>query len=371
MKIKRTLGLILALILCVSALSSCTGDSSAVVISYADTSSADITANMLNYWFSTGKGNFMSSYSDVKDTDEFWQSEYKDGISYEEYLNTLLLEDVKTTAVCLMLYNEYRLSLPDSTRDAIDGELEDLLSEYAGGNKNTLNSALSRYGANMTIYKNILLAEAKRDLVFSYLFGEGGELECDDAAKSKYCEENYYHFQIIYVNNKFEYVTDKDGKVTTNPDGTYATHALSGSALTEKNDKIAAVRNGLAAGEDFDSLYDKYSEEKAYKNGYYFTAGDTYASPVFYYLIADVAELEVGETHVSEYDSGTYIIKRLETETDAWENTENKDFFANFDTIVANAAFRNNTSTYFDKLTVNETLLENYSISKVNSNTRF
>lgn len=371
MKIKKLMIILLAALMCAGCLTSCTGDSSAVAISYADTSSADITANMLNYWISTGKGNFMSSYNDVKDTDDFWQSEYRDGVSYEEHFNALLLEDVKTTAVCLMLYNDMRLSLSDAVRGAIELEINDLLTEYADGNKNTLNSALSRYGANIEIYRNILTAEAKRELVFETLFGEGGEYEADDGDREEYYQNNYYHFQIIYVNNKYEYVTDSDGKPTTNPDGTYATRALSGDALEKKNATIETVKNALADGSSFEELYEAYSEEKQYKNGYYFTADDTYATPVFYYLIADVAKLQTGETSVCEYDSGTYIIKRLENDEGAWKNTENADFFTNFATLVSNAAFRTHIATHFDKLIIDESLVEKYSIANVNANTRF
>ncbi len=367
----RFLKIAVAALLALCLLASCTGDSSEVVISAADTSSANITANMYHYWACTSKANFMYSYTDIEDTEKFWQSEYENGKTYAQYLDALVLDDIKTTAVCLSLYNEYRLSLSDSVTASIDKELDDYLSEYAAGNKNTLNSALSSYGANIEILRAVKIAEAKRNLVYEYLFGEGGEKALDDKALEEYYQNNYYRFQIIYINNKYEYVLDKDGNYTTNTDGTYVTRALSGEALDKKTAAINSVRDGIEAGEDFDTLYEKYSEQKSYANGYYFTAGGSYANAVFYKLIADIAGIKEGETVVSEYDSGTYIMKRLELDEGAWEQSVNKDFFDTFEALAANAAFRTYTAELFDDLTVNNILISNYSVAKVKANNRF
>lgn len=367
----KILKIIAASLVCVALLASCTGDSSNVVISYNGTQSANISANMYNYWASTSKANFIYSYTDINDTAEFWQSEYEEGKTYAQYLDSLVLEDIKTTAVCLSLYNEMRLSLTDSQREAIDKSIEGYLSEYAGGNKNTLNRALSAYGANMTILKEVKEAEAKRTLVYDYLFSDGGEKALTAEDYEKYYQDNYYHFQIIYINNKYEYVLDSDGNYTTNADGTYVTRALSGDALNEKNQAIKNVSDGIAAGEDFESLFNTYSEQKTYTNGYYFTASDSYANAVFYKLIGDIAEIEIGETITSEYDSGTYIMKRLPLDENAWSQSENKDFFNSFKTLASNAAFRVFCAERFDDLSVDTELISKYSVSKVLSNDLF
>ena len=371
----KKLSVITALLLCITLLVSCSGDSSAVVISASDTSSANITANMYNFWASTSKANFMNMYSDVEDTETFWQSEYSEGLTYADYLDAQTLEDVKTTAVCMMLYNEYRLALPDSAKQMIEDEINDYITEYAGGNKSTLNSALSKYGANIDILRAIKTANAKRTLVFSYLYGEKGLNALTDSDFEQYYLNNYYRCQIIYINNKFEYVLDENGNHTTNTDGTPVTRALSEEKLAEKNAKIKAVNDGIAAGRDFDELYKEYAEGKdsigVYTNGFYLTMGENYGEPVFYKLIADINEIEVGNTTCVEYDKGTYIIKRLELDAGAWQQTVNADFFASFETLATNDAFRQFTREYFDKLTIEHTIISNYSIAKVNANSRF
>ena len=367
----KKITIIIALILCIGMLVGCTGDSSEVVISASDTSSAHITANMYNFWASTSKANFMYTYSDIEDTDEFWQSEYAEGETYADYLDSLVLEDIKTTAVCLMLYNEYRLSLSDSVKESVEAEIDELLTEYADGSVSTLNSALSRYGANIDILRSIKLANEKRAMVSDYLFGEGGEMELTDEDYENYYKENYYRCQIIYINNKYEYVLDEDGYYATNSDGTYVTRALSEDTLAEKNAAIEKVKEGLDAGEDFDALYCQYSEEQSYENGYYFSANDSYSDTVFYKLIGDLSEIEVGETAVCQYDYGTYIIKRLDLDDGAWKDSANEDFFGSIETVATNVAFRNFVSQYFSKLTVNDTVISKYSVSEVNANSRF
>ena len=367
----KTVKILTAILLCLALLCSCTGDSSRVVISGADTSSADITANMYNLWASTSKANFMYTYSDIEDTEQFWQSEYSDGKTYADYLDALVLEDVKITAVCLMLYNEYRLSLSDSVKQAIEAEINDYITEYAEGNRNTLNNALSLYGANIEILRSVKLANEKRTLVYSHLFGEGGEMALTDADLEAYYKVNFNHFQIIYINNKFEYVQDKDGNYTTNTDGTYVTRALTGEALEKKNALIKAVNDGIAEGKDFQSLYEEYSEVKSYDNGYYFSANGSYTDAVFYTLIGDMASVPVGECTTVEYDSGTYIIKRLPLEDGAWTDSRNKDFFESFEAQATNAAFRQFISGYFEKLTVDKTIISDYSVAKVIANNRF
>ncbi|MBQ7836391.1 MAG: hypothetical protein IJ389_03970 [Clostridia bacterium] len=362
-------------LLVISLLTSCSGDSSAVVISATDTSSANITANMYNFWASTSKANFMNTYADVTDSHEFWNSEYAEGLTYAGYLDNLVLEDIKTTAVCMMLYNEYRLSLPDSAKQLVEDEINDYITEYAGGNKSTLNSALSKYGANIDILRSVKMANAKRSLVFSHLFGEGGEKALTDSDYEQYYQNNYYRCQIIYINNKFEYVLDEDGNYTTNTDGTYVTRAITGEALDKKNAAIKAVNDGIAQGKSFEELYEEYSEEKdsigTYTNGFYLTMGESYGKPIFYKLIGDIAETDINGTACVEYDEGTYIIKRLELDEEAWKQTVNGDFFASFETLATNEAFRLFTREHFDRLTVDETIISNYSIAKVNANNRF
>ncbi len=367
----KILKIFLAAMLCIALLCSCSGDSSSVVISASDTDAADITANMYNLWASTSKANFMYSYTDIEDTEQFWSSEYSEGMTYADYLDSLVLEDIKATAVCLMLYNEYRLSLSDSVRAAIDAEIDEYITEYADGNRNTLNNALSLYGANIEILRSVKLANEKRSLVYSHLFGEGGEMALSDRDLEAYYQNNYHHFQIIYINNKFEYVKDKDGNYTTNTDGTYVTRALTGEALEEKNNAVKAVTDGIAQGEDFNKLYEDYSEMKSYKNGYYFSANGSYTDAVFYKMIGDMASVRVGDTASLEYDSGTYIIKRLPLDEGAWTKTINGDFFESFESLATNEAFRSFISGYFNKLTVDDTIISNYSVAKVIANNRF
>ena len=366
--VKKICAVVLAAEMCVLSLASCAKDTSVAVMTLGD---FEISANKYNYWASTSKANILSSYTDTKDTAEFWAGEYESGMSYSEYFDSLILDDVKKILACQKIYNDERLSLSDEARATIDEGIAMLISEYAGGKKDVMNASLAPYGANVDILSEIYTMEAKRECVFEYLYGEGGKLELDDAALEEYYKNNFVHIQIIYVNDKYEYVLDADGKYTTNTDGTYATRALSEEAKAEKAATIEAVTSALEAGEDFDALYEKHSEMKSYPGGYYFSPDMSYSAGVFYELCEASKEMSLGEWTAYDSASGTYIIKLLENEEGAWKADVNGDFFADFESTAARAAFSEYLSAMFGDIKVDSEYIEKYSVSKVEANFTF
>ena len=59
-----------------------------------------ITSNMYRYWLSTYKGTFMQTYTDMSDTDAFWDSILYDDVTAEQYLNNAVIDNVKRMLVC-------------------------------------------------------------------------------------------------------------------------------------------------------------------------------------------------------------------------------------------------------------------------------
>ncbi len=366
--IKKITAAFLAAVMCILSLGACAKDSSPAVMTLCD---FEISANKYNYWASTSKANILSSYSDTKDTAEFWAGEYEDGVSYSEYFDSLILDDVKKILVCQKIYNDERLSLSDEAKKTIDEGIAMLISEYAEGKKDVMNASLAPYGANVDILSDIYTMEAKRECVFEYLFGEEGKLRLDDVALEEYYKDNFLHIQIIYVNDKYEYVLDGEGNYTTNTDGTYATRALTEEAKAEKAATVEAVKAALEAGEDFDAVYEEYSEMKSYPGGYYFSPDMSYSAGVFYELCEVAADLEEGDWTAYDGASGTYVIKLLENEEGAWKADTNGDFFADFESTAARAAFSEYLSDMFEDIKVDSEYIAKYSVSKVEANFAF
>lgn len=362
---KKALSLILALIFCLS-LVSCGGDKTPAVMTLGDHT---VTEAMYSYWASSYKGNYIYSYEDVKNTAEYWNSKLSEEETVAEYFDSVTLEAVKTNLVASKLFSDYGLSFTESELSSVKAYIADLIVERAEGSKNMMNTMLGEYGINLKILEKIYLEEEKSAKVFDHLYGEGGTKALKDEDFEKFYKDNYVHLQLIYVNDAYEYVTDSEGNRVTGEDGYYKTQDLSAEDKAEKEATIKKVQDGLAAGEDFDKLYEEYSELKTYKNGYYYSAADSYSDMLYYRLVAECEKLKDGETATVESDTGTCIIKKLPLDDGAWKNEDNADFFGkgaeSFKTLVQEAAYRTLVESYFDDIVIDTEALKKFSVATV------
>lgn len=366
-KTKKLVTIVLAatMLLPLAALTAC-GDSSPAVLTLGGYS---VSEAKYHYWASEAKGNYIYSYDDVVNTADYWQSEIREGVTVAEYLDDMTLVSVKTKLVCSKLFDDYRLSFTSDEKQSVVDYIDDLIIERADGSKNMMNTMLGEYGINTSILKDIYLEDAKISKVYDYLYGAGGPEVLTDEDYEKFYTENYVRFQMIYINNAYQYVTDEEGNRTTDDDGYYATEPLNDADKAKKDAEIKAVEDGLKNGEDFNTLYDKYSELKAYKNGYYYSAADSYSDMLYYRLVSACEGIEVGEWATVESDTGTCIIKRLELDSGAWAQSQNSDFFGtnadSFKELVQQTAFQKLLESYFDKIVVNEDIIKKYSVATV------
>ncbi len=363
--IKRTIALTMVAIMLLLSLASC-ADNSPAALTLGE---HKVTEAKYSYWASQAKGNYMYSYEDVQNTDEYWQSEIQEGVTVAQYLDDLTLSSVKTTLVACKLFDEYGLSFTSDEEKSVKDLINDLVIERAEGSKNMMNTMLGEYGINTKILEEIYLDEAKVSKVNDHLYGEGGEKALTDEDYESFYNENYVHFQMIYINNAYEYVTDEEGNRTTDESGYYMTEDMDPETKAEKDAAIASIQERLAAGEDFNTLYEEYSELKAYENGYYFSAADSYTDMLYYRLVAECETLEVGGYATVESDTGTCIIQKLELDEDGWSDNANKDFFgegaADFKELVQQTSFQKLLESYFDDINVTEDIIKKYSVATV------
>lgn len=370
MKIKyRSAAALLGLVLLLSAfLQGCGGDSSAAVLTLKDVT---ISENVYHFWASSYKGDFLYRYEDVKNTEEFWKSELIDGISAAEYFDAVILENIQYTMVCMQLFEEYGLVISASEKQSIQDRISDYLKEYAQGNRNLFNQVLGEYGVNSKLLEKIYIDDAKVSKVYEYLYGEEGKTPLTSEQLEAYYQENYVHFQMIFINNKYRNKTDSNGKYITDDSGLVLTEELDADTKAQRDAAIQKVQDGLAAGEAFTDLYETYSELKAYENGYYFSTGTTYNDKIYYDLIQKARTMEPEETATVEGDYGTCIIQKLELNEGAWEDKENSDFFDNYKDTVGDTVFREFLREYFDDITINTEAIAAYSIAAVTPNYTF
>lgn len=134
-----------------------------------------------------------------------------------------------------------------------------------------MNAALSVYGVNMNMLREIYRDQEKSGVLFDYMYGTNGTTPVTEEEYTAYYEDNYCHIRHIYVNNQYYYVTDENGNSVFDDKGSVKTAAMDAQMQAEKQVVIDAIDAALANGEDFETVYNTYSEDQYYENGYYLT----------------------------------------------------------------------------------------------------
>ncbi len=361
MKIK-TISAVLATALLATSLASC---SSEKVMTFGDHS---INENEFTYYLATYKGSYAKTYADFEDSPSYFSTVITDdGQTAEDVLYDAVVHNVEMTLVCEQLFDDYNLKLTSSVEKTIDEYLEDFVDEYAEGSKNKFNASLGAYGVNINMLKKIYLRDEKVSALYDALYGSSGIIGITDSDREEYLDENYVRVRHIYVNDKYMYAEDEDGVPEYTEEGIRKKRDLTADELEAKQSLISAIDESLADGASFDEVYEAFSEDKYYKNGYYISSNMDF--------IADVTEssmeLEIGEYKKLETDYGTHYIMRLEMDEKPWEDEDNSDFFEGYDTTVGESLFTELVESRLVEVELNEEALDGYSITDSAINYRF
>lgn len=322
---------------------------------------AEITDRMYGYWTSNYKADFISAYSDVSDTAEFWDSVLYDGVTAEKYLSERIYESIRADLVGMYLFNEYRLSVPDEYKEAADNIISDLM-DYYDADKNEFNRLLSQYGINIDLLREIMIDEAKTTEVYNYLF-ENNILTVGDAEKQEYVEKNYSRVLHIYINNAYD-----SEKSDYDENGNFVKAELDSETKAKKDAQVQEALDALDRGENFTDVYMKYSDETSYPNGYYIYAG---IEGLPSELVTHALSLEVGKTEVFDSYYGAHIIKRVEMDEKPWENDENSDFFEDFTDSVYESVYIEHISSYYDMIETDDEAIAAISVKDALPNYSF
>ena len=351
-----------ATLLAACALVSCSSES---VMTYG---SHSINENEFSYYLATYKGKYAQTYADFKNTPEYFSSVVTDdGQTVEDVLYSAVVHNVEMTLVCEQMFDDYGLSISRSVEDTINSYIDDFVDEYADGSRNKFNAALGAYGVNINMLKKIYLRDEKVSALYDALYGTNGIIGITDEDRQNYLDENYVRVRHIYVNNKYMYATDEDGVQEYTDDGLRKKRELTAEELAAKQALIDAIDESLAEGADFDEVYDAFSEDKYYKNGYYISENMDFIEDV----TDSAMSLEVGEYKKIETDYGTHYIMRLEMDEKPWENEDNSDFFDGYDTTVGQALFADMAEEKISEVVLNEEVLGEYTMADSAINYRF
>ncbi|MBQ8641395.1 MAG: hypothetical protein IJ480_04195 [Clostridia bacterium] len=360
---KRILIFCMAMAVCLT-LTGCGGDTGKVVMSYGD---SEITENVFRYYLSYYKNIYLQTYSDMEDTASYYQTVLPDGQTAEEYLFNMTVENVKLTLICMELFDRSGLTVSDAMEEDIDAYLNDLVAEYAGGDKKALNAELAQYGVNIDMLSGIYIDQEKSGFLFDYMFGDNGIRPLTDGEKQTYYEENYSHIYHMYVNDAYYYPMTEEGYTQTDENGNLVTAPLTEEMLAEKNAVIAAIDTSLEAGSEFMDVYNVYSEDRYYANGYYLTRTTDFVEEV-----VDAAfSLEIGEYTKVKSEYGTHYVLRAALDEAPWASEANADFFDTFEDSLKSELFMEYVSGYLPEVQADMEALSAYSVEASPVNYRF
>ncbi len=355
--LKKSISLILTAVILITVLTSCAEESPAA-LTYGETV---VTEAMYTYYVSTYKGRYIQSYSDITDTEEFWESDIG-GKSGEEMISELIYGNVAQNLVAAEEFRKAGLKLSSANEKEIDDYIDSMVEELGSGSRQTFNGHLAEYGVNIDILREMFLMERSAYLYYEHLYGEGGSEAINDSDRDEYYKNNFVRFQQIYINNIDYYETDEDGYYIQDENGEYKKRELTDEERAEVEERIKAVKDGLDAGEDFDALKKKYSDSKDYEKGYYFSAATSTN-----YLTAVVSAafaLEDGEwTYVeAAEEDGAFFIKRLPLEENAYKDEDLKDFFGTFDEDLTSELYSEKLEKLYGDIVKNEEFISGISV---------
>lgn len=365
-KCVKIVSLLLLIVIITTALMGCrnTKDNNAkidpVVMSYNDKT---ITASEFGYYLSKYKSQFAKVYSDFEDTDEFYNSKIN-GMEAEDYLFDMVVQNVKRTLVSEVLFEENGLEMTDAIVGDIEYYIDLLIYEKFGNDDAAFNEAVSKLGITALQLRNIYLRDEMTFELLSSLSKTKEIIGVTEESMQNYLEENYARICHIYVNNKYTYLTDSNGKPVYDGEGKIMTVAMSGKELATKNAVVDAIDESLEEGGDFIEVYDAFSEDKLYKNGYYLTKNTPFIDEVVNAAFA----IEVGEWVKIESTVGTHYVKRLVMDKAPWKDATNGDFLSTFETTVINEFFGSYLDSFADNVVVNEEILKEFDLRKVETN---
>lgn len=357
--------IISVLLIAVMLLSFCACDGKNYAMKY---DGVTLSQNEYLYWLSSYKSIFLSMYLGNQDTDEAWSAVISEsGATVEDLLNGIARDNIKNNVVCLSLFDKLGLKLDKSAALEVETYINGLV-EQAGGTT-ALDNALSAYGVDTKLLKEIYTNEKKIEKVKTVLFEEGGELALTYDEMNDYYKKAYVRVKHIYINSFKDFARDDEGDLIIDSDtGSYKTRDLSDEEKAEKTALAESINAELLSGGDFDALMASHTADTAmlaYPGGYYVTTSSRLLPTT---LIEKAFGMQNGETAYIESEIGIHIIKREPLEDRAYEDEKLAAFFSDFKNNIMTNKLSEYLATLSPAVEVNEEIVDAFSIRTCTAN---
>ena len=367
----------------------------------------------------------INSYYGKHDSPEFWNTIIEaPSTTNDKYYTAAIFKKAENLISAAALFDELGLTLPASVTDGIDKEMADFVEEFGGGKKEAFEGVLEGYGFTYDDLREYKILNAKAEAAANELYGEKGE-KIGAGIKQEYLEENYYAFRQIFLANYYNlYQVDENGDViyfdgngnvaydTVNgtpdvgddgkfvyytADGKIAYDTQSGKPspilgedgyqktadytyeeLLERINLAADLMEmGAESDKTFEALASVYSDDGVSatltiyiaSNVKYETLGSSESYVFLDSAAAKLAEMQVGEVTLLQDESGLHIIRKYALEEGAYAKSDYAGWFKDtafgvydFNSNLKNDLYGKVLAEYHDKITVDEEILNLYSL---------
>lgn len=317
---------------------------------------------------------------DAKITEDLTLGQYLEAVYRQEFDM-----GVYTLLYAQALFDDYGLSLTDEQKNNVETIIEKTVNYYGGYSEQAFKRLVKNFGYSIDTMRRVYTMQAKESAVLAYLYGEDYSKVTDDE-KENYYKSSYLHFQVIVINNLYKQAAD----------GSYIN--LSDSEKETRNQLIEELKVLLCwkdekeleeakkasypiittelkmtveelfedLGKTYDLLFEKYSDDTLYPQGYYMLAptsatqitnSNTLSAAYFleegdFAIVTAKRYFEKGGTieisgktetiNAGDYfEYGNAFVRKLSLDSGAYSREENKDFFDEdqFNSMAAKNAF--------------------------------
>jgi hypothetical protein len=310
--------------------------------------------------------NYLSSYykyefiralnkSGIKaeDKPEFWNSEYKDGVTYAQMLRDSTEAYIREIVIANYLFDTYS-ALAEQDRYNIEKTLADILSLKAGNSIETFNSECAKYGFDYKTFESIVEKLYKASRVRSVVYGDNGEKlygfpeECNEYLNT------YSHVKLLFIRTEDKFLLDEKGNRVPNEFGadtlvplTDAEKAERAQNISKINAAIAAYQNGGDAAMS-PTMFNNYlatidEGDPSMRNvGYYFkreTAFTKEFAGKYPEIVEKALSMKIGSYATVKSDEWVCYIYKYDVTPGAYTDTTPGGCFSDFYPLAAEVIF--------------------------------
>lgn len=360
MKFVKTIALFLCILTLIPMLAACSAGGE-VVMEYKGYS---VTEGMYLYWMKEWKDYYVTNYSDIEDTEAFWNEMSEAGVTNEEYITTNIKTRIRYYLIGQALFDEYKLELSDETQAGIKADLEAQIEYY--GSKSEYNAFLEEeYGINLSVLEKIYTYEEKYKQVYEYLYSTSGRLTASANELDDYYQNYYVRVKYVMFMKTMKYEYDEEGKRVTDSNGNFKMIDLTAEEQAKVKATAEEVYNDVQNGGNIADHFEEHMtlfgfEEESYPNGFYITA-DEYAQHTAEVTNA-AFEMKTGEVRLVENDACYFVVQKFDLIDKAYATDIDKDQFTYLVSYCNSKKFTEHFESLTKDIVINDDLLSQYKL---------